>query len=105
MLNSAVLVNDDFIVCSHSKHIYEGDLSLECNAVMMLFVKMKKTEMQGGTLYADGCVGLNEAAMIVAAKINKVILTRMPVMSDEMCAIEILKENNISVIYNSNNIL
>ena len=42
---------------------------------------------------------------MLCKKISKVILTRMPVMSDEMCAVEILKENNISVIYNSNNIL
>lgn len=100
MLNHAILVNDDFIVNSRSINIYEGDLSVDCNAIMMVFIKAKQSEIENGTLFASGCIGLNEAAMIIAAKLAKVVLTREPTTSDEMCAVEILRENNIQVIYN-----
>lgn len=105
MLSQAVLVNGDFIVCSHSKKVYEGDLNFNCNAIVMIFIKARQSEVEGGTLYVDGCPGINEASMIVVAKLKKIIITRDAADSDEMCALELLKERNVEVVINPDNLL
>lgn len=105
MLNSAVLVNGNFIVCSKSLNLYEGEIPINCNAIMMIFVKSKESEMAGGTLYVDGCPGYNEVSMIIAAGISKVVVQRDPITSEELCALEALKEKGITVEINSTIIL
>lgn len=105
MLNQAVLVNGNFIVNSHSKEIYEGDLSFGCNAITMIFIKARQSEVEGGTLYVDGCPSINEASMIIVAKLRKIVITRDANDSDEMCALELLKERNIEVVINPDNLL
>ena len=105
MLNQAVLVNGDFIVNSHSKQIYDGELNFGCNAIVMVFLKARQSEVEGGTLYIDGCPSINEASMIIVAKLKKIVITRDAHDSDEMCALELLKERNIEVVINPDNLL
>lgn len=101
MLNHAVLVNGDSVVCSRSFDIYEGtDIRLGCNAVLMMVIKAQHDEMDGGTLYLNGCPGPNEASVIIAAKIKKVIMSRHPEDSDELCAVQALEEQGITVVLN-----
>lgn len=100
MLNCAVLTNDSFIVCSRSLNFYEGEVPINCNAIMMIFVKSKESEMAGGTLYVDGCPGYNEVSMIIAAHIAKVVVQRDPITSEELCALEALKEKGVKVEIN-----
>ena len=56
-------------------------------------------------MYTTGCPSLVEVAMIIAAKLRKVVYSRDPIDSDEMCAIELLKENYIEAVCNPNIIL
>ena len=105
MLNQAAIVKDDFIVSTHSKVIYEGEPNFNCNAIMMVFLKPRQSEIVDGTLYANGCPGVNEASLIVVAKIKKAIFSREPETSDELCAIELLKEKGIEIIFNPDIIL
>lgn len=72
---------------------------------MKAFMESRPSEIAGGTLFATGCPGLNEASMIIAATLNKVVFTREPANSDEMCALELLKERNIEIVLNPNIIL
>lgn len=102
MLQHAVLVKDDFILSSRSINLYEGDINVDCNAIMMIFVKMKQEEIEGSVIYTEGCPGLSEIPMLIMAKIKKLVISREPVTSDEMCAIELLREHNIPVIINPN---
>ena len=105
MMNRAIIVNGDFIVSEKHESIYEGDIVVECNAIMKTFMTSRMQDVEGGTLYANGCPSLNEAAMIISARLTKVVFSREPVMSDELCAIELLKENGIEVICNPEIIL
>jgi hypothetical protein len=43
--------------------------------------------------------------MIITANLKKVVLSREPQDSDELCAIELLKEHGIEVVFNSNIIM
>ena len=105
MLSHAIIVNDNFIVSQKIEHIYDGDITVDCNAIMKAFMESRTSEITGGTLFATGCPGLNEASMIIAAMLNKVVFTREPANSDEMCALELLKERNIEIVLNPNIIL
>lgn len=51
------------------------------------------------------CPTLMAASMIIAAKLERVVHMNEPLTSDEMCAIELLKENGITVNCNPNIIL
>ena len=63
------------------------------------------SEVEGGTLYVDGCPSINEASMIIVAKLKKIVITRNANDSDEMCALELLKERNVEVVINPDNLL
>lgn len=105
MLNKAVMVNNNFIVSVEEKEIYNSDVNVTCNAIEMLFVKSKQSEMSGGTLFIAGCPNLNEAGLIVAANFSKIIVNREPTMSDELMARELLLQKNIEFVVNPNIIL
>lgn len=105
MITKAAIVNDDFIVIKEMEHIYEGQIIVNCNAISMAFMAARPEEVEGGILYATGCPELTVAGMIIAAKLSKVVYNREPLDSDELCAIELLKENGIITIYNPNIIL
>ena len=102
MLQHAVLVKDDFILSSRSISLYEGDINVDCNAIMMIFVKMKQEEIKDSVIYTEGCPGLSEIPMLIMAEIKKLVISREPITSDEMCAIELLREHNIPVTINPN---
>ena len=105
MITQAVIVRDDFIVSQNLERIYEGDITVDCNAILMAFMASRLKDIEGGVLYATGCVGLTEASLIIPAKLTKVVFSREPVLSDELCAIELLKEHGITVSFNPNIIL
>lgn len=105
MITKAVIVNGDFIVSQEIEYIYEGQITVNCNAILMAFMASRKSEIEGGILYATGCPGLTSTGMIIAAELKKVVYNREPENSDEMCAIELLKEHGIETIYNPNIIL
>lgn len=105
MINQAIIVNNDFVVCQDTEHIYEGDFVVNCNAIMKVFMASRPEEVEGGTLFASGCASLPEASLIIAANLTKVVFNREPLDSDELCAIELLKEKNISVVVNPNIII
>ena len=105
MLTKAVIVNNDFIVYQEIEYIYEGQITVNCDAILKAFMASRASEIEGGVLYATGCPGLTAAGMIIAAKLVKVVYNREPISSDELCALELLKENNIMVICNPNIIL
>lgn len=105
MIQKAAIANDDFIVSKEIEHIYNGEITVDCNAILQTFLASKQSEIEGGILYSDGCPGLTEAGIIVVAKLKKVVYNQEPNNSDEMCAIELLKEKGITTIYNPNIIL
>ena len=105
MINRAIIVNGDYIVSQKIEHIYEGDIVVDCNAILKTFLASPVEEIEGGKLYATGCIGLTEASMIIAAKLKKAVFSRSPETSDEMCAIELLKEQGIETVINPNIIL
>ena len=105
MITQAVIVRDDFIVSQNLERIYKGDITVDCNAILMAFMASRPEDIEGGVLYATGCVGLTEASLIIPAKLTKVVFSREPVLSDELCAIELLKEHGITVSFNPNIIL
>ena len=98
MLDKAVMVNGDCIVCAREKEIYNNDINVTCNALSMLFIKSNLTEMNGGTIFLAGCPDLDEAGVIIAAKFAKIVVNREPTMSDELAARELLLQNNIDFI-------
>lgn len=105
MLNKAVMVNENFIVSVEEKEIYNNDINVTCNAIDMLFVKSKQSEMGGGTLFLVGCPNLNEAGLMIAARFSKIVVNREPTMSDELMARELLLQNKIEYIINPDIIL
>lgn len=105
MITKAVIVNGDFIVSQEIEYIYEGQITVNCDAILKAFMASRSSEIEGGILYATGCPGLTASGMIITAKLTKVVYNRMAITSDEMCAIELLKENNIEVVYNPDIIL
>lgn len=105
MPTKAVIVNDDFIVSQEIEYIYEGQITVNCNAILKAFMASRQSEVEGGTLYATGCPGLTDAGVIIVAKLKRVVYSRNPENSDEMCAIELLKEHGIETVYNHNIIL
>ena len=72
---------------------------------MKTFMASKQEDIEGGILYTNGCPDLVNASMIIAAKLKKVVFNREPINSDEMCALELIKENGITVVCNPNIIL
>ena len=105
MITKAVIVKDDFIVSQEIKHVYHGDITVDCNAIMMAFLASRKSEVSKGTLFANGCASLTEASLIISAELVKAVFSREPETSDEMCAIELLKESNVTVVINPSIIL
>lgn len=105
MINKAVIVKDDFIVSQEMEYIYDGELTVNCNAILKAFLASRQSEVEGGTLFASGCPGLVSVGMIIAANLKKVIYGREPTNSDEMCSIELLREKGIETIFNPNIIL
>ena len=105
MINQAIIVKDDFVVCQDTEHIYEGDFTVNCNAIMKVFMASRPDEIVGGTLFASGCAGLTEASLIISANLSKAVFSREPLDSDELCAIELLKERDVSVTFNPNIII
>lgn len=101
MLAQAVLVNGDFIVAQYALEIPYEDKKITCSAISRIFVAARQEEVTGGTLFTNGCPNLNEAAMIIAAGVSKVIINSSPYNSDEMCALELLQSKNIDVITNT----
>ena len=104
VLQHAILVKDDYVVCQQLERIYDGDFSANCNAIMKVFITTKQEEIEGGILFVDGCPGISEAAMIISAKLSKVVINRDPVDSDELCAKALLEEKGVLVVLNENNI-
>ena len=105
MITKAVIVNDNFIVSQEIEYIYQGQIKVNCDAILKAFMASRSSEVEGGILYVTGCPDLADSGMIIAAKLSKVIYNRTAITSDEMCALELLKEHNIEVIYNPNIIL
>lgn len=105
MITKAIITNNDFIISQTVNPIYEGDITVNCNAILMAFMNGSIEDITGGTLYATGCVGPTEVSMIITADIKKVVLSREPQDSEELCAIELLKEHSIEVVFNSNIIM
>lgn len=105
MITKAVIVKGDFIVAQEIEYIYEGQITVNCDAILKVFMASRSSEIEGGILYATGCPDLTASGMIIAAKLAKVVYNHMAITSDEMCAIELLKQNNIEVIYNPDIIL
>lgn len=105
MITKAVIVKDDFIVSQEIEYIYQGEITVNCDAILKAFMASRASEIEDGILYATGCPGFTAVGMIIAAKLSKVIYNREPIDSDEMCAIQLLKENGIITVYNPNIIL
>ena len=105
MINQAIIVNNNFVVCQEAESIYDGDFAVRCNAIMKAFLAVRPEEVEGGTLFASGCAGPTEVSLIISANLSKVVFSREPVDSDELCAIELLKERNIEVVFNPNIII
>lgn len=105
MIQHAIMANKDFVVRTEAEVLYDADLQIRSNAVFMLFVLSKGSEMEGGTLYMDGCPSKSEVELIVPAKIAKVVFTREPETSDEMCALQFLQQEGISTVLNDEIIL
>ena len=105
MINQAIIVKDNFVVCQDTEQIYEGDFDVKCNAIMKVFMASRPDEIKEGILFASGCAGLTEASLIISANLSKAVFSREPLDSDELCAIELLKERNISVVFNPNMII
>ena len=101
----AAIVKDDFIVVQELEPIYSGDITVNCNAISKVFIASTPEAIEGGTLYMTDCPTLMAASMIIAAKLERVVHMNEPLTSDEMCAIELLKENGITVNCNPNIIL
>jgi deoxycytidylate deaminase len=105
MITKAAIVNNDYIVSKEIEYIYDNQISVNCNAILMSLMAGSPDEVAGGTMYTTGCPSLVEVGMIIAAKLNKVVYSRDPIDSDEMCAIQLLKDNNIEAVCNPNIIL
>lgn len=72
---------------------------------MKVFMVSRPEEVEGGTLFASGCASLTEASLVISANLTKVVFSREPIDSEELCAIELLKERNITVVFNPNIII
>lgn len=106
MLTSAAIVRGDFIVCATKEVLYEStDITLDCSAITKLFIKSRQQEVKGGILYCAEFPTLQEAAIIISSKLKKVIAQQDPKDSDELCALEALKEAHIETIVNPKIIL
>ena len=105
MINQAIIVKDDFVVCQDTEPIYDGDFTVACNAIMKVFMASRPEEVAGGTLFASGCASLTEASLVISANLSKVVFNREPLDSEEMCAIELLKERDVAVVFNPNIII
>ena len=105
MINQAVIVKDDFIVRQEMEFIYEGQLTVKCDAILKAFLASRQSDIEGGVLYVIGCPGLVAVSLVIAAKLVKVVYSREPENSDEMCAIELLKERGIETVHNPSIIL
>jgi len=105
VINHAVIVKDDFIVSQEIEYIYEGQLTVQCNAILKAFLASRQSEVEGGILFVTGCPGLTSVSLIIAAKLSKVVYNREPADSDEMCAIELLRERGIETVCNPSIIL
>lgn len=105
VITKAIIVKDDFVVSQEIKHVYRGDITVDCNAIMMAFLASRKSEVNKGILFANGCASLTEASLIISAELVKAVFSKEPETSDEMCAIELLRENNITVVVNPSIIL
>lgn len=105
MLAHAVLVNGDFIVAQHAEEVICGDIKTGCSAITMVFVASRQEEVEGGTLYVEGCPNTAEAAMMIAAKVARVVISASPYNADEMTALELLQKKDIEVVTNTRIIL
>lgn len=102
MNTKAAIVKDDFIVFQELSTIYEGQITVKCNAIFKCFMASRQSEIEGGTLYTIGCPDLTAAGMIIAAKLTRIVHSEEPTDSDQMCALELIKEHNIEVVHNPN---
>lgn len=105
MITKAAIVNKDCIVSKEIEYIYDNQISVNCNAILMSLMASSPESIEGGVMYTTGCPGLVEVSMIIAAKLTKVVYSREPLDSDELCAIQLLLDNNIEAVYNPNIIL
>ena len=104
-MDKAVMVNGNLIISASEKEVYNYDINVTCNAISMLYIKSKKSEMEGGTLFTMGCPSLHEAGLLIVTCIKKVITNREPETSDELVARELLLQNKIEYIINPDIIL
>ena len=105
MMDKAVMVNENFLVSTSEKEVYNHDINVTCNAISMLYIKSKKSEMEGGTLFTMGCPALHEAGLLIVTGLKKVVTNREPETSDELAARELLLQNKIEYIINPDIIL
>lgn len=105
MITKAAIVKGDYIVSKEIEYIYDNQISVNCNAILMSLMAGSPEEIEGGTIYTTGCPSLTEVGMIIAAKLTKVVYSREPLDSDELCAIQLLLDNNIEAVCNPNIIL
>lgn len=105
MLDKAVMVNGNFIVSTSEQEIYKHDINVTCNAISMLYIKSKQSEMQGGTLFTKGCPALHEAGLLIATGLRAIVVNRDPENSDELAARELLLQNKIEYVINPDIIL
>ena len=61
----------------------------------MIFIHVGRNEVEGGTVYVYGCPALQEAAMLITAKVAKIVTNREPENSDELAARVLLIDNGI----------
>lgn len=104
-MTKAILVNGNFVVSTNEQEIYKCDINVTCNAISMLYVNSKKSEMEGGTLFTKGCPELHEAGLLIVTGLKKVVTNREPETSDELAARELLLQNNVEYVINPDIIL
>ena len=100
MMDKAVLVNDNFILSTEHEQIYKNDFNVTCNAIDMIFIYVGRNEIEGGTVFVYGCPALQEAGMLITAKVGKIVVNREPENSDELAARVLLIDNGIDYIVN-----
>ena len=105
MMDKAVLVNNNFILCTEHEEIYKNDFNVTCNAIDMIFINVGRPEVEGGTVFVYGCPALQEAGMLITAKVAKIVTNREPENSDELAARVLLIDNGIDYEINSEIVL
>lgn len=102
MVNRAVIVKDEYIVCASSNKLVPDNDDFTYPAALAALVRARKQDIIHGVMFVDDAISLNGAQAVADAELSKVIYAKPAQTMDQVAALQLMEQLGIETKYNPN---